>query len=107
MATDLGAVTMERAAPGKADAVGQRAQQHWAFKDARGVLFAHAEVFEAPEQWGVRVHDRAAQLSDAELLKMVGQMLVWHAGCRSDTVDVVLGRSHEHHTLVRVGGEYV
>ena len=74
--------------------------------DGSGV-FARAEVFPGEEQWGVRLQDRAPALSDADLVKLVARLLVWHVGCDSDTVDVVLGRTHDHHTLVKVGADYV
>ena len=64
-------------------------------------------MFEGPEQWGVRVHDRAPQLEDSEILRLVARLIVWHAKCPTDTVDVVLGRTHEHHTLVKVGADFV
>lgn len=79
----------------------------WDLVDEAGVAFARAEVFEGKEQWGVRVQDRAPNLADGDLLRLVGHLLVWHVSCPADTVDVVLGRTHDHHPLVRVGGEYV
>lgn len=107
MALDLETVKIFRVVPPKVDAVAQRAQQHWDFKDPSGFVFARAEIFEGAEQWGVRVHDRAPQVEDQELLRLVARLLVWHARCPTDTVDVVLGRTHEHHTLVKVGPDFV
>ncbi|MGF1468248.1 MAG: hypothetical protein ACFCGT_19170 [Sandaracinaceae bacterium] len=104
---DVSRVTMDRVVPPAVDAVAQKAQQHWDLKDADGVVFARVEVYEGAEQWGVRVHDRAPSLPDDELLRLIARLLIWHAECRTETVDVVLGRSHEHHTLVRVGSDYV
>jgi hypothetical protein len=101
------AVKIYRVVPPKVDEVAARAQQHWDFKDPNGHVFARAEIFEGTEQWGVRVHDRAPHLTDEELLKLVARLLVWHAHCPTDTVDVVLGRTHEHHTLVKVGADFV
>lgn len=72
----------------------------------RGV-FARAEIFPGPEQWGVRLQDRAPELDARDLLRLVARLLVWHAHCPAETVDVVLGRTHDHHPLVRVGGDYV
>ena len=72
-----------------------------------GRAFARIEVFEGPNQWGVRVLDQAPALSGGDLVSLVKRMLVWNAGCRTDTVDVVLARDHERHTLVNVGGQYV
>lgn len=98
-----------RAAPGKTrvDAVSAKAQQHWDVIDESGTAIARAEIFEGSEQWGVRLFDRAPQIEDSDLLRFVAHLLVWHAECRTEMVDVVLGRTHEHHTLVRVGGDYV
>jgi hypothetical protein len=69
--------------------------------------FARAEVFPGEVQWGVRLQDRAPDLDERDLLRLVAKLLVWHVQCRAETIDVVLGRSHDHHTLVRVGGDYV
>lgn len=89
------------------DDVSSRAQQHWDVIDESGATIARAEVFEGREQWGVRLFDRAPHLHDSDLVRVVAHLLVWHAQCRTETVDVVLARSHEHHTLVRVSGDYV
>lgn len=104
---DMGAVKIYRVVPPRVDAVAAYANQHWDFKDAEGHVFARAEIFEGREQWGVRVHDRAPYLGDDELLRLIAKLLVWHANCPTDTVDVVLGRTHEHHTLVKVGADFV
>ncbi len=101
------AVKIYRVVPPRVDAVAARAQQHWDFQDERGYVFARAEIFEGSEQWGVRVHDRAPHIPDDELLRLIARLLVWHARCPTDTVDVVLGRTHEHHTMVKVGADYV
>jgi hypothetical protein len=89
------------------DAVSARAHQHWDVIDDQGRTIARAEVFEGREQWGVRLFDEAPHLDDSDLLRVVAHLLVWHAQCRTDTVDVVLARTNEHHTLVRVNGDYV
>ncbi|MCZ7678913.1 MAG: hypothetical protein M5U28_09215 [Sandaracinaceae bacterium] len=104
---EVGSVKIYRVVPPRVDAVAARANQHWDFKDEHGTVFARAEIYEGQEQWGVRVHDRAPSLGDDELLRLIAKLLVWHARCPTETVDVVLGRTHEHHTLVRVGGDYV
>ena len=114
MGLEMDRVELVRAAgplPG-ADAVSGRAQQHWdAIVPASGPEPARAvariEVFEGAEQWGVRVLERAGGTDEAELLRVVAKLLVWHARCPTETVDVVLSRSHAHHTLVRVSGDYV
>jgi hypothetical protein len=74
--------------------------------DGTGV-FAWAEVYPGEVQWGVRLQDRAPALEDDDLLRLVAKLLIWHVHCRADTVDVVLGRTHAHHPLVRVGGAYM
>ena len=107
MAYDLTNLQYEQIQADGCDRVGETAQQHWDIADAKGEVFARAEIFEGSEQWGVRLRDRAPEIPDAALVKTLAQLLVWHAGCRSETVDVVLSRNHEHHTLVRVGGDYV
>jgi hypothetical protein len=89
------------------DEVSKRANQHWNIIDESNVIIARAEIFEGSEQWGVRFFDRAPALDDSDLLRVVAHLLVWHAQCATETVDVVLGRTHEHHTLVRVSGDYV
>lgn len=104
---DAERVKFVRVVPPHVDDVARRAQQHWDLKDPTGWVFGRAEIFEGEEQWGVRLHDRAPQLAEDELLRMLARLLVWHAKCRTDTVDVVLGRNHARHTLVRVGGDYV
>ena len=104
---DVDSVTIVRVQPPRVDAVASRANQHWDFRDQDGRVFARAEIYEGGEQWGVRVHDRAPDVEDTDLLRMVARLLVWHARCTTDTVDVVLGRTHDHHTLVKVGGDYV
>lgn len=91
----------------RVDATSAKAQQHWDVIDEAGVAIARAEIFEGNEQWGVRLFDRAPRLHDSDLIRIVAHLLVWHAQCRTETVDVVLARSHEHHTLVRVSGDYV
>ena len=107
MGVDVDSVKIYRVVPPKVDPVAQRANQHWDFKDGRGTVFMRAEIYEGAEQWGVRVHDRAPEVDDADLLRLIAQLLVWHAHCPTDTVDVVLGRTHEHHTLVKVGADFV
>lgn len=107
MDIDVDSVKIYRVVPPKVDRVARQAQQHWDFKDPRGEVFMRAEIYEGEEQWGVRVHDRAPTLEESDLLRLVARLLVWHAHCPTDTVDVVLGRTHEHHTLVKVGADFV
>lgn len=89
------------------DAVSHTASQHWTVRDDGGAVLGFAEVFEGKEQWGVRFFDQAPHMDDSDLVRVVAHLLVWHAQCRTETVDLVLARTHEHHTLVRVSGDYV
>lgn len=84
----------------------KKPQQAWDISTQAGVV-AHAEVFEGADQWGVRLFDKAPHLDDSDLIRVVAHLLVWHAGCRAETVDVILVRNKSNHVLVRVGGEYV
>lgn len=106
MTPELEQVTFRKSQATGPGAGGSRGQM-WELVAVGGGVFAWAEVFPGSDQWGVRVQDRAPGVSDADLVKLVGKMLLWEVGCPADTVDIVLGRTHEHHTLVRVGGEYV
>lgn len=81
--------------------------QAWEIAGDEAGVIAHAEVFEGKDQWGVRLFDEAPHLDESDLLKLVGHLLVWHAGARVETVEVVLVRSKSTHVLVRVGGDYV
>jgi hypothetical protein len=101
---DLEKVTFRRIA---APAGAHPSLQLWEMVATTGEVFARAEIYVAPTQWGVRLADRAPALSDSDLLRLVAKLLVWDAGCTTDTVDVVLGRTHDHHALVRVGADYV
>jgi hypothetical protein len=82
-------------------------ERFWDFLAEDGAAFARAEVFPGTDQWGVRVQDRAPDLEERDLLLLVGRLLVWEVGCTADTVEVVLGRTHERQVLVKVQGEYV
>ena len=81
--------------------------QVWDMVTPEGRAFARAEVFEGPNQWGVRLFDQAAELEDTDLVDLCKRLLVWEAGCRTDTVEVVLVRNAQRHMLVKVGGDYV
>jgi hypothetical protein len=104
---DVASVTYRRVTPTQLDRVAQAAQQHWDVVDDRGHVIARAEVFESPTQWGVRLHDRVPEVADGDLIRMVATLLVWHAKCPTDTVDVVLARTHEHQVMVKVGADFV
>ncbi|MCC6872807.1 MAG: hypothetical protein IT378_00750 [Sandaracinaceae bacterium] len=107
MPVDVDTAKIYRIVPQRVDPVAARAQQHWDFADEQGRVFMRAEIYEGVEQWGVRVHDREPSLGDEEILRLIARLLVWHAPCPTDTVDVVLGRTHAHHTLVKVGADFV
>jgi hypothetical protein len=101
---DLETLTFHRIAPGSGAGANV---QLWHVIAVTGEVVAQAEVFPGETQWGVRVQDRIPSVPDADLLRVVAKLLVWYVNCPTDTVDVVLGRTHDHHTLVRVGGDYV
>lgn len=85
-------------------------QQVWdlvAPPDHGGHAFARAEIWEGESQWGVRLHDRAPEMSAAQLLRVASRLLVWGIGCPADTVEVVLARDHSRHLLIRTGADYV
>jgi hypothetical protein len=84
----------------------RKPDQAWDIASDRGVV-AHAELFHGRDQWGVRVFDKAPELDEPDLLRLVAHLLVWHAGARVETIDVVLARSRTSHVMVRVGGDYV
>ena len=83
------------------------AETFWDFVAPDGAVFARAELFTGEEQWGVRLADRAPGLADADLLRLVARLLVWSVNCPTDTVEVVLSRTHDRHVLVKVAGDYV
>ena len=104
---DLAQVRFAPTPDGPGGAASAATHARYDFISPDGYVFARAELFPAPEQWGVRLADGAPELDPSALLKLVSRLLVWEAGCRAETVDVVLSRTHEHYALVRVGGDYV
>ncbi len=74
----------------------KKPDQAWDIEGEQAGVIAHAEIF-----------DKAPNLDESDLLKLVGHLLVWHAGARVETIEVVLVRSKSTHVLVRVGGDYV
>jgi hypothetical protein len=100
--TDLERVTFRRVAERGEGA------RFWDFVAPDGAtVFARAEVFPGTVQWGVRLQDRAPALEDRDLLRLVARLLVWEIACPAETVEVVLGRTHDRHALVKVAGDYV
>lgn len=83
------------------------ADRFWDFVAPDGTVFARAELFVGDDQWGVRLADRAPNVADADLLRIVARLLVWSVQCPADTVEVVLSRTHDRHVLVKVAGDYV
>ncbi len=96
-----------RVASSRRDAVSSRARQFWDVVGEDGTAIAHAEIFEKPDQWGVRLFDRAPHLDESDLVRAVARLLVWHAGCRVETVELWLARNGARQVLVRVTGDYV
>ncbi len=103
MSPDLERLSFRRV---DASAATRAGVQLWQIVALSGEVVAQAEIFPGESQWGVRVQDRLP-VPDADLLRLVAKLLVWHVNCPAETVDVVLGRTHDHHALVRVGGDYV
>lgn len=96
------------AAPPPKDAISAKAKQFWDVVDPTTQrALAHAEVFEKPDQWGVRLFDRAPELDEVDLTRVVAKLLVWHAQCPVETVELWLARSGARSVLVRVSGDYV
>lgn len=85
---------------------GDEGQQVWNVLDGAQIV-GRAEVFEAPNQWGVRITEQLPKVDDPSLLRVVARLLVWECGCRTDTVDVVLMRTQQHHALIRTGADYI
>ena len=76
--------------------------------DRGGHAVAQAEVFTSPDQWGVRLFDRIPQVEASDLVRLVARLLVWHAQCPTETVElVIMRRGVEKQTMVRVAGDYV
>ncbi len=108
MRPELEQVTFRRVAlPTHARGAPRSPQQLWDMVAPQGHVFARAEIYEGENQWGVRLFDKAPDVTIEELMDLVGKLLVWEIGCRADTVEVVLGRNNERRPLVLVGGEYV
>jgi hypothetical protein len=96
------------AKPMAKDALSAKAKQFWDVVDpTTGTAIAHAEVFEKPDQWGVRLFDRAPALDEVDLTRIVAKLLVWHASCPAETVDLWLARTGARSVMVRVSGDYV
>jgi hypothetical protein len=90
------------------DAQSAKAPQLWDVVDpSSGTSIAHAEIYVRPDQWGVRLFDRAPSLDEADLTRIVAKLLVWHAACAVETVDLWLMRNGNKSTMVRVSGDYV
>jgi hypothetical protein len=89
------------------DAISKRAAQFWDILTEEGAAIGHAEVFEKPDQWGVRLFDRAPQIDESDLVRIIARLLVWHAGCTVETVELWFARNGTSQVMVRVTGDYV
>jgi hypothetical protein len=90
------------------DAQSAKAKQFWDVVDpASNTTIAHAEIYEKPDQWGVRLFDRAPTLDEVDLARIVARLLVWHANATVETVELWLVRTGAKQTMVRVSGDYV
>ncbi|GAB4114801.1 MAG: hypothetical protein OHK0013_49460 [Sandaracinaceae bacterium] len=95
-------------APVHRDHRSRSASQFWDILTPEGLAIAQAEIFQSPEQWGVRLFDRAPRLEVSDLVRIVAKLLVWHARCPTETVELVVARPGvEAQTMVRVQGDYV
>ena len=90
------------------DGLSAKATQCWDILTPEGVAVAQAEVFGASDPWGVRLFDRLPQADTSDLVRLVARLLVWHAHCPTETVElIVMRKGVEKQTLVRVSGDYV
>ncbi|MBN8612198.1 MAG: hypothetical protein J0L92_16505 [Deltaproteobacteria bacterium] len=107
-ALELDRLTFKRVAPLARDGISAKASQFWDVITPEGHAVAQAEVFTSPEQWGVRLFDRMPQVDTSDLVRLVARLLVWHALCPTETVElVIMRRGVEKQTMVRVAGDYV
>jgi hypothetical protein len=105
---ELDRLGFRRVAPVRRDGLSAKATQFWDVLTPEGVAVAQAEIFEAPDEWGVRLFDRLPELDPSDLVRVVARLLVWHARCPTETVELVIARPGvERQTLVRVQGDYV
>lgn len=105
---ELDRLEFRRVAPLHRDGVSARAAQWWDIVTPEGMAVAQAEVFTHAERWGVRLFDRLPQADTSDLVRVVARLLVWHAQCPTETVElVVMRRGVEPQTMVRVAGDYV
>jgi len=105
---EIDRLTFRQVALLRRDALSARAGQAWDVVDLNGVTVAQAEVFESPEQWGVRLFDKLPQLDASDLVRVVARLLVWHARCSSETVELRIQRHGvPSQIMVRVSGDYV
>ncbi len=105
---ELDRLTFKRVTAIPRDGVSAKAAQFWDVITPEGFAVAQAEVFTSPEQWGVRLFDRIPQVDPSDLVRLVARLLVWHAQCPTETVElVIMRRGVEKQTMVRVSGDYV
>jgi hypothetical protein len=96
------------AAPFAKDAHSAKATQFWDVVDpTTNAPIAHAEIHEKADQWGVRLFDRAPELDEVDLVRIVAKLLVWHVHCPAETVELWLVRNGARQVMVRVSGDYV
>lgn len=105
---ELDQLTFRQVAPVRRDGISARAAQFWDVITREGVAVAQAEIFPGPDQWGVRLFDRLPDVDVSDLVRVVARLLVWHARCPTETVELVVMRPGvEKQTMVRVAGDYV
>jgi hypothetical protein len=105
---ELDRLGFKRVAAVRRDGISAKAEQFWDVVTPEGVAVAQAEVFTTGDPWGVRLFDRLPQADTSDLVRLVARLLVWHAQCPTETVELVVMRPGvEKQTLVRVSGDYV
>lgn len=105
---ELDSVTFRPAKPTVRDGVSRLAGQFWEIVTPDGSAIGTAEVFVHPERWGVRLFDQVPQVDPSDLVRVVARLLVWHARCPTETVELkIMRRDVEPQELVRVSGDYV
>jgi len=108
LALELDRLTFRQVAPLRRDGISAKAAQFWDVVTPEGLAVAQAEVFPGPDQWGIRLFDRMPDVDVSDLVRVVARLLVWHAHCPTETVELVVMRPGvEKQTMVRVAGDYV
>ncbi len=107
-AVELDRLSFRAVKPRAYDGVSRQAAQFWDVVTHDGAAVAHAEIFVHPERWGVRLFDQLPTADASDLVRIVARLLVWHASCPTETVELRIMRPGvPSQELVRVSGDYV